>query len=322
MPRYSPEGNNYIYTISEVKIPFGYVYSQIGYEITNTYDGVSLGGSPIPPANKIDSYTRNTDEFPFNEKDPSNNPTDPDRRFIPTRVKVTNRWENVPEGATVPQIAVRLYQNGKVADVKPLAPGETELEWTNLPRYSPEGERCIYTVSQVEVPKGYTYTQVGYNLTNTYDGLSFGGEPTPPHIIPDSDAINPESFFNLTDPEHNPTNPDTGKETPITVTATKKWENVPQGVAVPAVEIQLWQNGNKIGDIVELQPGDTTAKWPELNVFGPDGEKYQYNVSEVNIPTGYRMVQSGFAIANTYDGVSKGGEPINLPTTENPISDR
>jgi len=320
LPRYSPEGNNYIYTISEVNIPFGYAYSQIGYEITNTYDGVSLGGSPIPPANKIDSYTRNTDEFPFNEKDPSNNPTDPDRRFIPTRVKVTNRWENVPEEATVPQIAVRLYQNGKVADVKPLAPGETELEWTNLPRYSLEGERCIYTVSQVEVPKGYTYTQVGYNLTNTYDGLSFGGEPTPPHIIPDSDAINPESFFNLTDPEHNPTNPDTGKETPITVTATKKWENVPQGVAVPAVEIQLWQNGNKIGDIVELQPGDTTAKWPELNVFGPDGEKYQYNVSEVNIPKGYRMLQSGFAITNTYDGVSKGGEPINLPTTENPMS--
>ena len=101
--------------------------SQIGYEITNTYDGVSLGGSPIPPANKIDSYTRNTDEFPFNEKDPSNNPTDPDRRFIPTRVKVTNRWENVPEEATVPQIAVRLYQNGEVADVKPLAPEKQSL---------------------------------------------------------------------------------------------------------------------------------------------------------------------------------------------------
>ena len=55
-------------------------------------------------------------------------------------------------------------------------------------------------------------------------------------------------------------------------------------------------------------------------MFGPDGEKYQYNVSEVNIPKGYRMLQSGFAITNTYDGVSKGGEPINLPTTENPMS--
>ena len=55
LPRYSPEGNNYIYTISEVNIPFGYAYSQMAMRLL-THDGVSRR-FPIPPANKIDSYT-------------------------------------------------------------------------------------------------------------------------------------------------------------------------------------------------------------------------------------------------------------------------
>ena len=63
---------------------------------------------------------------------------------------------------------------------------------------------------------------------------------------PGSDAINPESFFNLTDPER-PTNPDTGKETPITVTATKMGERAK--VPVPAVEIQLWQTAIRLATL-------------------------------------------------------------------------
>ena len=304
LDKYSPEGKAYIYTVSEVSIPMGFAYTQKGYKLTNTYDGLSFGGTPNPPANPIGPDTPNTEQNPFDPEAPGNNPTDPGGQFSPVTVRGTKSWKNVPEDATLPEITVRLYQNGKPVNEKTLAPGKTEFEWTDLVRYSPTGKAYIYTVSEKSIPKGYSYQQMGYNLTNTYDGLSLGGEPTPPENPVTSDT--PNTVGNPFDPynlANNPTDPGLKAEL-LTITATKVWENVPAGSEVPDIAVRLYRNGLKVEEDKIIAGDSNSAVWTGLDVFGLDGEEYQYTVSEVSVPPGFNVLQSGtvkdgFTITNT-----------------------
>ena len=215
--------------VSEARVPKGYRMSQNGLTITNTYDGISEGGVPLPP----------TPESPT--------PIDPSGTMY-VSIAATNTWENVPDGVKVPDIAVRLYREGVNVDDKTIASGSSSAEWTGLAKYAPDGRAYIYTVSAVSIPKGYTYTQTGYKLTHTYDGVSAGGEPTLPvnPIGPDTPNT-PEHPFDLEDPANNPTDPGK-KEEQITVTATTEWKNVPAGVKVPDIAVRLYRDGVKVED--------------------------------------------------------------------------
>ncbi len=302
LAKYGPDGRAYIYTVSAVSIPKGYTYTQKSYHLTHTYDGVSAGGEPIPPVNPLGPDTPNTPEHPFDLEDPANNPTDPGEKEEQVTVRATKIWANVPEDAIVPDIVVRLYRNGVKVEDKIIHSGSSVAEWTELAKYGPEGEVNIYTISEVSIPQGYSMVQKDFEITNTYDGVSAGGEP--------------ENLPTPENPSNTPTDPGK-KEEQVTVRATKIWANVPEDATVPDIVVRLYRNGVKVEDKT-IHSGSSVAEWTELAKYGPEGEIYIYTISEVSIPQGYSMVQKDFEITNTYDGVSAGGEPENLPTPEDP----
>ncbi|EFM31233.1 LPXTG-motif cell wall anchor domain protein [Streptococcus mitis ATCC 6249] len=66
-------------------------------------------------------------------------------------------------------ITVKLLANGKETDKEATASEATgwTYEFTELDRYK-DGQEIKYTVKEVSVPKGYTATETGMNVTNTY----------------------------------------------------------------------------------------------------------------------------------------------------------
>ncbi len=307
LPRYAEDSKAYIYTVLEAKVPAGYAYEQRGYQLTNTYDGVSDGGVPEQPP--VDPNK------PFDPEDPANNPADPDPDKTPRTVVATKEWKNVADITKVPEIAVRLLRDGEDQNRNRPIQGNGTAEWNGLIKYAEDSRAYIYTVAEAEIPRGYSYEQKGYTLTNTYDGVSEGGTPEDPEspVTPDTPNT-PDNPFDPELPGNNPTDPN--DKNPVTVTATKEWKNVTDLTKVPEIAVRLLRNGQPTGSEKTIRSGESTAEWTGLYRYSEEGAAYIYTVSEVSIPRGYAYEQKGYTLTNTYDGISEGGKPID---PKNPV---
>ena len=179
-------------------------------------------------------------------------------------VKGTKTWTKVPDGAEVPEVTIKLLQNGKehkTTTVKKNADGTYSYEFKDLPTYDPSGKEYKYTVEEV-TPAGYTSKQEGNNFENEYTG----GEKKD-------------------------------------VKGTKTWTKVPEGAEVPEVTIKLLQNGkeHKTTKVKKNADGTYSYEFKDLPTYDESGNKYTYTVEEVT-PAGYTSKQEGNNFENTYTG--------------------
>jgi hypothetical protein len=89
-----------------------------------------------------------------------------------TSVTVTKVWSdyNNADNTRPGSITVRLLRNNATYDDHTLTgTGNTwSYTWNNLPLYDANGVRYTYTVAEPTVPNGYTRSQSGNTITNTY----------------------------------------------------------------------------------------------------------------------------------------------------------
>ena len=179
-------------------------------------------------------------------------------------VEGTKTWTEVPDGAKVPEVTIKLLQSGneyKTTTVTKNANGEYVYKFDNLPKYDQAGKEYKYTVEEV-TPDGYESKKDGNNFENTYTG---GAKKD--------------------------------------VKGNKTWANVPEGAEVPEVTINLLQNGTKI-DSTKVKPntdGTYSYEFKDLPTYDPSGKEYKYTVEEVT-PDGYTSKQDGNNFENTYTG--------------------
>ena len=173
-----------------------------------------------------------------------------------TEVSGTKTWndDNNREGKRPNHIIVNLFANGEKVDtvkVKSNKEGNWTYSFKNLPKYK-EGQEIVYTLQEKRVA----------NYTTNIDQKNF--------II--TNTLKPEETY---------------------LTVTKRWEdeNDKDGLRPKMIKIQLYANGKKTGEEIELSE---TNKWTYTfsNLPKNDNENMiTYTVREVEVPKGYEMVE-------------------------------
>ena len=174
-----------------------------------------------------------------------------------TKVQVTKKWEdaNNQDGLRPATITVKLYKDG-VATEQTLELSEAN-QWhgtfENLDEKA-AGKAIQYTVKEENVPEGYTLS------------------------IDDKDPAHPVLIN-----KHEPG---------ITqVKVTKKWDDSDNqdGLRPKSVKVQLYADGNKAGDVIELsEANEWTYTFTDLDEKA-NGKEISYTVEEVDVPEGYQV---------------------------------
>ena len=343
LPKYAPDGTAYTYTVDEATVPNGYVKVQEGNAITNTYNGVGeeepveitatkkweglpegANGAAVSlklKQNDVDygeavqledtgsheathtwnnlpkyapdgtAYSYTVDEVTvpngyvkIQEGNTITNTYNGVGEEEPIEITATKKWEGLPEGANGATVSLQLKQNdadyGEAVQVEDSGSHEASHTWNDLPKYAPDGTAYTYTVDEATVPNGYVKAQEGNTVTNTYNG--------------------------------------TGEEEPVQITATKKWEGLPEGTNGATVSLQLKQNDTDYGDAVQVEDSgshEASHTWNNLPKYAPDGTAYTYTVDEATVPNGYVKAQEGNTITNTYNGTGE-EEPVEITATK------
>ena len=186
---------------------------------------------------------------------------------------VTKLWEdnNDQDGKRTDEIKVQLKANGENSGEVITVTEEAgwTYTWENVYKYA-NGSEIKYTVEEIDVPEGYSaeYNQDTLTITN----------------------------------KHTPEVADK--------TVTKVWRDGDnkEGFRTDSIEVQLYANGEKVGDSVVITSADATDgdnnwqhTWNDLDVY-KDGEKINYTVEELVVPDKYgvRYAQDRLTIYNAY----------------------
>ncbi len=173
-----------------------------------------------------------------------------------------------------------------------------QASFTSLKFYGTNGEIIEYVMEETGVPNGYEFVEITSELSE-------GKYPSGTLI----------KYLDLT-----AINRYTGGEAQ-TVTATKVWDNIPDGTtSFPKAIIMLYQDGTEFGTAIELTAegnGEQEAKWGNLPKFAADGSDFVYTVKETKIPDQYDMTVSedGLVITNKYNDTQE-TDPTTTPPTE------
>ena len=193
-------------------------------------------------------------------------------------VPFTKIWKDFDnqDGVRPNFIIINLLANGKKVESRTVT---ATTAWTgsfdHLPKYE-NGREIVYTLEEEKVSDySASIDQVNYILTNTY-------VPGQTHL-----------------------------------TVTKYWddENNKDGIRPKTIKVQLYANGQKSGDVVELSEAN---KWTYTFSNLPEnskGKAISYTVREVEVPQGYvvtETVQDGNSIVLT-----NSHKPTTPPTTQN-----
>ncbi len=238
LPKYAKTGVEYEYTVQE-----GLKEGTVGYSSSNSGN-----------INGVVTVTNTFDTTKIN-------------------VKGQKQWEGVPDGAQVPAVTLKLYQDGKEVEGKviTLESGVKETrEYTfeNLPKYSTEGKEYNYTVVEEAIPgyvsSGEGNSSNGYVITNTFT----------PETIP--------------------------------VIGDKTWSNITNINNVPAITIYLERSLNGTdwtrveGQVKELPAGTTHYEFTNLPKYASNGQEYQYRVSEDDIDGYITQSNGSYNLLNVY----------------------
>ncbi len=90
------------------------------------------------------------------------------------------------------------------------------------------------------------------------------------------------------------------------VQGTIQWEN---GMKLPrpAVEVQLYCNGEAVGEPRRIEAGTTTGVknqavvWSGLPLYDEEGVLYEYSIGEPVVPENYRKIEDGLTLLNRYE---------------------
>ncbi|MGF0107895.1 Cna B-type domain-containing protein [Clostridium sp. SGI.024] len=196
--------------------------------------------------------------------------------FDTTKINVTGQkqWEGVPDGAQVPEVTLKLLQNGKEVEGKviTLEAGVKEnktYSFTDLPKYSTDGKLYNYTVVEETIPgyesSGEGNSSNGYVITNTFT---------------------PET---------------------INVIGDKTWSNVTDTTKVPTITLYLESsldgtNWVRVeGQVKQLTAADKPHyEFTNLPKYASDSREYKYRVVEEHID-GYTTYSNGsYNLLNVY----------------------
>ncbi|HCM89129.1 Cna B-type domain-containing protein [Vagococcus sp.] len=131
LPQQDALGNDYRYTVQEIKVPENYTSKVEGTTITNTY--VNKDTVEVPVTKIWEDYS--------------------------------NQFNTRPENITV-----ELLKNGKSEVVQELTGDSDKWSYTfkDLPKYDNKGKEFSYSVKEIKVPSNYTSKVEGTTITNTY----------------------------------------------------------------------------------------------------------------------------------------------------------
>jgi LPXTG-motif cell wall-anchored protein len=164
-----------------------------------------------------------------------------------------------------PDINLQLYRNGEAyGDPVILRDGETSHTWTDLDKTDKYGVEYKYTVDELNTPEYYgkSVAEDGFAITNTY-------------------------------------------QSPVTdVTGRKVWVNGELD-RPEFIELQLYRRISEgdeepVGNVVRLNEGVYENTWKGVPINNNAGERYTYNVKEVEVPENYSKSEEGLTVTNTY----------------------
>ena len=206
-----------------------------------------------------------------------------------TKIGVIKVWDdaNDQDKKRPTSISVQLYADGEAKGeaVTLNAANEWSYVWTDLAKKK-SGTDIVYTVKETGVPQGYTTTTSTLGKKEMKVGA--GTEEVDAYTI-------------------------TNKYTPgkTTKKVEKVWvdDNNQDKIRPDYVEVQLYADGVKKGDVVKLESSNSwTYQWTELDEK-KSGNLIDYTVEEVNVPQGYisssKVLDDGTTvITNTHESVS------------------
>ena len=207
-------------------------------------------------------------------------------------VSVTGQkvWVDVPEGKTPPAISLQLLQNGTVFKTHGPVPGDAagfSHTWS-VPQYYVDPDTGVasestYSVAEAVVPNGYTMTQVGNTITNTYDGVT------------------------------NNADPDNPVAEPVTINITKVWldedgnpetDNTKLPESLP-IKLTGTDGSVRTHNLVPDTEGAWKHTYTDLYKYDVDGEEIIYSLTET-IPLDYTLQDTagdhttGFTLTNKH----------------------
>ena len=313
LPKYDTHGNEYEYTVKE-KVPNGYEVSydkEDPYHITNTYTGGDTEYSveknwagvdkndPLPAKVKVTLYQdgkatdqtaelTNGNDWNHVFKDLKKYRTDGTKYEYSVReekiygytteygdntvtntytggdkvnVKGTKTWID-PEGTTHPTITIELYRSADGID-------ETFVKSTEL----------------ADGITDYEFTDLEKYATNGSEYKYTVKEKTVDGYTTSYDKEKPNNITN------------TIKQEKIEVKGTKTWIDA-DGTDRPDVSVQLYRDGDKLGDPVKID-SDNKYEFTDLDKYDlTDGHIYRYTVREL-CADGYITTIDGYDITNS-----------------------
>ena len=228
-----PSGHEY--TLEETSAPDKYTKTDAKYTVTVSYGEVTVKDAA---ENIVEELTVKNES----EK---------------TSISVTKDWKDNgnqdgirPDSVTV-QLKAGIEEYGDAVELN--ANNQWSHTFTDLPKYK-GGEEVVYSVAEVNVPKGYTSTP----------------------------AVDEKTGDITITNSHTPAVKD--------VTVKKEWKdnNNQDGLRTEKIEVQLTADGKTVeGKTAELSEANNwTVTFDKLPVKA-NGENIAYNAVEVNVPEGY-----------------------------------
>ena len=176
-----------------------------------------------------------------------------------TSVEVTKAWgdANNQDGIRPASVKVQLYADGAaIGDAVELSAANSwKYQWTDLEKNA-NGKAIAYTVGEVDVPGGYAPS------------------------VSKNDATDGTFSYTLTNKHEVAT---------TSVNVLKTWidANDQDGIRPASVTVQLYANGEALGDAVVLSAANNWSyEWKNL-AKNEAGKAINYTVAEVDVPEGY-----------------------------------
>lgn len=305
LPKYDNNGNEITYTVTEDDVA-GYTAKVSGYNIENSY---TPGKTSVTVTKSWDDANNQDGKRPDSVKVQLYG----DGNKVGNEVELTDgnwtyTWNNLPEkkaGKTIKYTVKEVgTADGYTTSYSDENPGNIVITNKHVPETtSVEGQK---TWDDSNNQDGKRPSEITVNLlkdgapfktatvTADADGnwkYSFTGLPKYENgkEVKYTVTENAVEAYNTTIEGYNIKNSYTPEETSVTVTKNWKDANDRDRIRPGSIKVQLYANGEKKGEPVELNAGSNwTYTWNNLPQKA-DGKDIEYTVKEINTPSGYVM---------------------------------
>lgn len=305
LPKYDNNGKEITYTVTEDDVA-GYTAKVTGYNIENSY---TPGKTSVTVTKSWDDANNQDGKRPDSVKVQLYG----DGNKVGNEVELTDRnwtytWNNLPEkkaGKTIKYTVKEVgTADGYTTSYSDENPGNIVITNKHVPETtSVEGQK---TWDDSNNQDGKRPSEITVNLlkngapfktatvTADADGnwkYSFTGLPKYENgkEVKYTVTENAVEAYNTTIEGYNIKNSYTPEETSVTVTKNWKDANDRDRIRPGSIKVQLYANGEKKGEPVELNAGSNwTYTWNNLPQKA-DGKDIEYTVKETNTPSGYVM---------------------------------